>query len=69
MSPFREIFEAAPAPNAYSQLQDLDQEKTCHIAEAADLCLMLTKGLDRFDVYKQLGVASEVSWSDVSISP
>lgn len=64
---FRDVAEETPAPNAYSHLKDLEQEDTCHIAQAADLCIMLTKGLDASKgVHKQLGSVSSASWSDVS---
>jgi alpha-1,3/alpha-1,6-mannosyltransferase len=67
VSSFREIVEKTPTPNAYSHLQSLEQEKTCHIAQAADLCIMLTKGLDKSqDVFKQRGRVSNASHSDVS---
>lgn len=46
----------------------LDQEKTCHIAQAADICLDLTKGLNESKgVWKQRGVVTDASWSNVSI--
>lgn len=67
VSPFREVAKETPAPNAYTHLKGLDQEATCHIAEAADLCIMLTKGLDQSkDVFKQPGKVSDASWSEVS---
>jgi len=65
---FKQIAEETEAPNAITYLKSLDQENTCHIAQAADLCLMLTKGLDESKgVYKQLGHVSYASWSDVCI--
>lgn len=67
MKAFRDVAKETPTPNAYSHLKGLDQEETCHIAEAADLCIMLTKGLDESKgVHKHLGRASAASWSDVS---
>lgn len=67
MKAFRDVAKETPKPNAYSHLKDLDQEATCHIAEAADLCIMLTNGLDESKgVHKQLGKVSNASWSDVS---
>jgi alpha-1,3/alpha-1,6-mannosyltransferase len=70
VSPFREIAEETPTPNAYSHLKGLEQENTCHIAEAADLCIMLTKGLDESrGVDKQLGSISSAQWSNVRLSP
>ncbi|KAE9380637.1 hypothetical protein N431DRAFT_459558 [Stipitochalara longipes BDJ] len=65
VSPFREIEQEAKAPNAYTFLQKLDQDKTCHIAQAADLVIMLTKGLNESKgVYKQLGSARSATWAE-----
>lgn len=65
--PFRQIAEETPAPNAYSHLKGLEQEDTCHIAQAADLCVMFTKGLDASKgVDKHIGAVSSAEWSDVS---
>lgn len=68
LEPFKQITSEAATPNAYSVLQDLDQEKTCHIAEAADLGLMLGGGLLKtegvFGVNN--GTVERASWSDVS---
>jgi alpha-1,3/alpha-1,6-mannosyltransferase len=67
VKPFREIAEETPEPNAYSHMKGLDQEKTCHIAQAADICLMLTKGFNKGKgVHKQLGRVAAASWSNVS---
>lgn len=64
---FRDVAQEARKPNAYSHLKDLDQEATCYIAEAADLCIMLTEGLNETKgVHKYLGKVSKASWSDVS---
>lgn len=53
-----------------SHLLSLDQEKTCHIAQAADLCLMLTEGLNESKaVFKHRGRVTDASWSNVSILP
>ncbi len=66
LSAFRTIATSSPEPNAISHLKRLDQDKTCHIAEAADMCLMLTKGLAKFDgVTPQTGSAADASWSEV----
>jgi alpha-1,3/alpha-1,6-mannosyltransferase len=68
-SPFREIAENTSTPNSYSHLKGLEQEDTCHIAQAADLCIMFTKGLNESKgVDKQLGNVSTAQWSDVSSS-
>lgn len=67
MEPFRDVANETKAPNAYTLLKDLDQENTCYIAQAADLCIMLTKGLNESKgVYKQLGSVSGASWTKVS---
>lgn len=71
---FREIAKETPEPNAMSHLLSLDPEKTCHIAQAADLCLMLTNGLDeQKGVTKHQGRVTDATWSNstwsVSISP
>lgn len=63
---FRSIAAETPKPNAMSHLLSLDQEKTCHIAQAADLCLMLTEGLDESrQVSKQRGQVTDASWANV----
>ena len=70
VSPFQRITKETPIPNAYSHLKSLEQEDTCHIAQAADLCIMLTKGLNESKgVEKQLGSVSNAQWSDVSLYP
>ncbi len=49
-----------------SHLLSLDPEKTCHIAQAADLCLMLIKGLDESKgVFKHQGRVTDARWSNV----
>ncbi|ROW01832.1 hypothetical protein VPNG_07772 [Cytospora leucostoma] len=70
----RTVSKETPEPNAMSHLLSLNQEKTCHIAQAADLCLMLTKGLDEGKgVFKHRGKVTDAAWSNstwtVSISP
>ncbi|TAQ84923.1 hypothetical protein B7494_g6750 [Chlorociboria aeruginascens] len=64
---FRDVVRETEKPNAYTRLQDLEQENTCKIAEAADLVIMLTKGLDiEKGVSKQVGCVTGASWSEVS---
>ena len=66
-SPFRDVQMETKAPNAYTHLKQLDQDKTCHIAQAADLVIMLTNGLNESKgVYKQLGEAKSADWTEVS---
>lgn len=70
ISPFRDIARRSPEPNAISHLKNLDQEKTCHIAEAADMCLMLTQELANLDgVSMQAGYVADAAWSKVSCIP
>ncbi|KAB8293998.1 hypothetical protein EYC80_009462 [Monilinia laxa] len=65
LEPFRQITEDAATPNAYSHLKGLDQEKTCHIAEAANLGIMLGQGLGaNKGVVKFLGKVQRASWSN-----
>jgi len=65
--PFREVENEAKKPNAYTHLKSLDQDKTCYIAQAADLVIMLTKGLNESKgVFKILGNASSATWTEVS---
>jgi alpha-1,3/alpha-1,6-mannosyltransferase len=49
VEPFRKITEEAKQPNAYTVMRDMDQEKTCEISQAADLCNFLTAGLKEHD--------------------
>jgi hypothetical protein len=66
---FREVEKETKAPNAYTILQNLDQDKTCHIAQAADLVIMLTKGLDESKgVFKIRGTALSATWTEVSFA-
>lgn len=68
VKPFRDLIQEATEPNAYSHLKSLDQEDTCHIAQAADMCIMFTKALDESKgVYKQVGNVESASRSAVSI--
>lgn len=70
VEPFKTIAKETPKPNAMSHLLSLDPEKTCHIAQAADLCLMLTTGLnEEKGVSKQQGRVTDASYSNVSVYP
>ncbi|KAH8684585.1 pyridine nucleotide-disulfide oxidoreductase-domain-containing protein [Tricladium varicosporioides] len=65
ISTFKDVAKETPSPNAYTVLKSLNQEKTCHIAEAADLCLMLTSGLNQSrGVHKQQGKLTDASWCE-----
>ncbi|EXJ78578.1 hypothetical protein A1O1_08979 [Capronia coronata CBS 617.96] len=64
VSSFRSIAREIPEPNAISLMKSLPQDKTCQIARAADMCVMLTQGLDQSKgVSKELGMVTEASWS------
>lgn len=66
---FKSVTSETPKPNAISHLLELPQEKTCHIAQAADMCLMLTEGLNESkDVFKHKGRVTDASWSNVSFT-
>jgi alpha-1,3/alpha-1,6-mannosyltransferase len=68
VSTFQDIIKETPKPNTYTNLKALNQEETTTIALAADLCIMLTKGLTKSrGVDKQLGRVSGASWSDVRV--
>jgi alpha-1,3/alpha-1,6-mannosyltransferase len=71
VSAFQRIAKEVPEPHAISHLKAMNQEATCQIAAAADMCVMLTKGLDlcRVPVSKELGRVTEASWSEVSKHP
>ncbi|KAF5500249.1 hypothetical protein CGCS363_v007110 [Colletotrichum siamense] len=47
VAPFRQILEATEEPNAFTTLQQLQQDQGCELKHAADLCLMLSKGIPR----------------------
>ncbi|KAI0998173.1 Monooxygenase [Podosphaera aphanis] len=65
LTSFRAVVDKTPGPNAYTLLKALPQDGTCHIAEAADLCLMLTNGLAASDtVHTILGTLSQATWTD-----
>ncbi|CAG8973817.1 hypothetical protein HYALB_00005562 [Hymenoscyphus albidus] len=50
---FKKVIEESEKPNAYTALKDLDQEQTCKIARAGDLCAMLSDGFNEsHGVYK-----------------
>ncbi|RDW66100.1 hypothetical protein BP6252_09735 [Coleophoma cylindrospora] len=72
---FKQIEKEMPKPNGMTQLRSLDQENTCHIAEAADMCMSLTEGLnEERGVWKQQGSVTKAAWSEtnqwsVSIAP
>jgi hypothetical protein len=68
VSSLRDIVKNSPKPNVYTHLQSVDPENTCSIAHAADLCLLLTKGLDESKgVYQFIGNVESASWSNVCV--
>lgn len=62
---FQKIIAEAPGPgNAYKHMRKLDQEDTCRVGEAAELCLLLTRGLDKFEtVHKTTGIVNSAASS------
>jgi hypothetical protein len=42
---FRKIAETADPPNIYTSMKGMDQEKTCKLYKAANLCRFLAQGL------------------------
>ncbi|KOS20807.1 hypothetical protein ESCO_004577 [Escovopsis weberi] len=46
-APLRRIVEHAEAPNALTELGELPQDQGCELSRAADMCLMLSDGLER----------------------
>ncbi|KIX10455.1 uncharacterized protein Z518_01538 [Rhinocladiella mackenziei CBS 650.93] len=46
--PFRQVVSSTPKPNAISVLEELNQNRGCRLAYAADMLEMLTRGLLRF---------------------
>ena len=66
---FREVTEVPPQvetqKDAYQTLKTMNQEETSHIAEAADLCIQLTEGLnEEKGVIKQTGKVSDANWTE-----
>lgn len=66
---FREITGRTPRlateKTAYQVLKNMDQEETSHIAEAADLCIQLTAGLnEEKGVTKRIAKVTDASWTE-----
>lgn len=61
--PFRRIIRSTPLPNAFSTLMKLDQDQTCSLHYAADMCRALTDGLLKMDAVVQ--VRGEVVSADL----
>ncbi|TKX24294.1 pyridine nucleotide-disulfide oxidoreductase-like protein 3 [Elsinoe australis] len=45
LTPFRKALEKTPSPNAIDRLREFDQDKATQLGNAADMLLMLTRGL------------------------
>lgn len=45
VKPFQTIVDNARRPNAFSVMEKLDQDKTCHLHHAADMTHALSEGL------------------------
>jgi hypothetical protein len=69
LSSFSKIVEQEPTPNAYSALQNMKQDEGCSLQYAADLSVMLTKGLSpEMGVHQRLGTVKSASIGTVRIS-
>jgi hypothetical protein len=66
VEPFKKIVAEAEEPNPYTHLKSLDQEATCQIAQAADLCQFLTDGLLKTEgVFRSFARATKAAWTEV----
>ncbi|PNS18656.1 hypothetical protein CAC42_5195 [Sphaceloma murrayae] len=45
LTPFKQVIEKTPSPNAIDRLRDLNQDKGTQLGNAADMLVMLTRGL------------------------
>ncbi|RMZ80131.1 hypothetical protein DV737_g3192, partial [Chaetothyriales sp. CBS 132003] len=65
VKPFQDIIDTTPSPNPVTHLEQLDQNQHCTIADAADMCRMLTDGLlKRDDVTAVFGNVNAANWAD-----
>jgi hypothetical protein len=64
LEPFRNVIEKSPAPNAISALENMDQNAGCPLTFAADMFLMLTRGILQLDQVE--GLAGTVIGSDLN---
>lgn len=65
VQPFRTVIDNARAPNAFSTLAKLDQDKTCHLHYAADMVRGLTDGLMKMEqVYACRGFVTAASLAE-----
>jgi hypothetical protein len=44
---FRHILKSAPRPNAATVLENLPQDEGCELGHAADICALLTEGIEK----------------------
>ena len=49
LEPFRRVIDSTPVPNAVTRLDKLDQNVGCTLGLAADMLLMLNKGIARLE--------------------
>ncbi|KAK8250763.1 pyridine nucleotide-disulfide oxidoreductase-domain-containing protein [Phyllosticta capitalensis] len=67
VEPFQKIIDSTPEPNAVSVLRNLPQDKGCELSKAADMCLMLSKGLAGHpEVNQQLGKVTAATFDKTS---
>lgn len=70
VQPFQTILDNARAPNAFSAMAKLDQDKTCHLHYAADMTRALTDGLiemEQVDACRGFVTAANLSESRVRV--
>ncbi|PKY06053.1 hypothetical protein P168DRAFT_280902 [Aspergillus campestris IBT 28561] len=59
VQPFRSVIDSTPAPNPFTTMAKLDQDKTCHLHHAADMMRALTDGVVKMEqVYACRGMVT-----------
>ncbi|KAL1967121.1 hypothetical protein VTN77DRAFT_3412 [Rasamsonia byssochlamydoides] len=67
VQPFRNVVRSTPTPNAFTTMTKLDQNETCSLHYAVDMCRALTDGLVKMDqVYQCRGIVTAADLRDKS---
>ncbi|KAL1986916.1 hypothetical protein VTN96DRAFT_5333 [Rasamsonia emersonii] len=67
VQPFRNVIRSTPTPNAFSVMTKLEQNETCSLHYAVDMCRALTDGLVKMDqVYQYRGTVIGADLRDKS---
>lgn len=67
LSPFRDIVDSVPAPNAMTRIAALPGKETCELSYGADMCMLLTEGLKKHeDVNAHRGQVTAANYDEVS---